>query len=99
MAELLTDDPERAADCLAVGGLAVLPTETVYGLGADAEQPAAVGRIFTVKGRPAGHPLIVHLPPPTRSTTGSTVPAFARDLATTCWPGPLTLLLARSGSV
>ena len=62
MAELLTDDPERAADCLAAGGLAVLPTETVYGLGADAEQPGAVGRIFTVKGRPAGHPLIVHLP-------------------------------------
>ena len=62
VAELLTDDPERAADCLAAGGLAVLPTETVYGLGADAEQPAAVGRIFTVKGRPAGHPLIVHLP-------------------------------------
>ena len=100
MAELLTDDPERAADCLAAGGLAVLPTETVYGLGADAEQPAAVGRIFTVKGRPAGHPLIVHLPAADAlDDWARAVPAFARDLAATCWPGPLTLLLARSGRV
>ena len=100
VAELLTDDPERAADCLAAGGLAVLPTETVYGLGADAEQPGAVGRIFTVKGRPAGHPLIVHLPAAEAlDDWARAVPAFARDLATTCWPGPLTLLLARSGRV
>ena len=59
--ELLTADPARAVEALLAGGLVALPTETVYGLGADAEQPHAVARVFAVKGRPADHPLIVHV--------------------------------------
>ena len=95
--ELVTKDLERVVACLRAGGLAVVPTETVYGLAADAEQPAAVARIFEVKGRPPTHPLIVHvgavydLP-----TWVADVPLHAAVLAETCWPGPLTLLLQRS---
>lgn len=88
---------ERAVEVLRAGGLVAFPTETVYGLGADATDTAAVSRIFAVKGRPAGHPLIVHLASAAdldRWAAG--VPAAARTLAEACWPGPLTLLLARS---
>ena len=60
-ADLLTTDVARAAEALRRGGLVAIPTETVYGLAADARQPAAVARIFDVKGRPTGHPLIVHI--------------------------------------
>jgi L-threonylcarbamoyladenylate synthase len=98
--ELVTKDTERVAACIAAGGLAVVPTETVYGLAADAEQPAAVARIFAVKGRPPSHPLIVHIASATDLGRWVTeVPPAAAVLADTCWPGPLTLLLRRSRRV
>jgi len=74
-----------------------MPTETVYGLAADATDPAAIRRIFEAKGRPADHPLIVHLSDP--SDLGHWAPdasQMARVLATTCWPGPLTMIVPRS---
>jgi len=93
---LLTRDPERAVDALRAGRLAVLPTETVYGLGALAARPGAVARVYAVKGRPADHPLIVHLAD-ARGMDGwvSDVPPYARRLAEHCWPGSLTLVLPR----
>ncbi len=98
--ELVTKDVERVVACIKSGGLAVVPTETVYGLGADAEQPAAVGRVFAVKGRPATHPLIVHIGAVALLREWvSDVPPHAGVLAETCWPGPLTLLLPRSRRV
>lgn len=97
---LVTPDVARAVAALRAGGLVALPTETVYGLGADADQPSAVERIFAVKGRPAGHPLIVHVAGvEALGEWARDVPATARALAATCWPGPLTLLLARSRRV
>lgn len=100
MAGLLTTDPDRAARCLAAGGLVALPTETVYGLAADADQPDAVARIFIVKGRPANHPLIVHLPDDEAlDAWARDIPDAARELAAACWPGPLTLLLWRAARV
>jgi len=88
---------ERAAAILRAGGLVAFPTETVYGLGADAEQPQAVRRIFAAKGRPPDHPLIVHLSAaPALEAWAREVPAGARTLAQAFWPGPLTLVLARS---
>lgn len=100
MRELVTTDPARAAECLGNGGLAALPTETVYGLAADAEQVAAVRRVFAVKGRPAGHPLIVHLGDPAALDDWAVeIPEVARDLVAACWPGPLTVLLRRSPRV
>lgn len=100
MRELVTTDPARAAECLDAGGLAALPTETVYGLAADAEQVAAVRRVFVVKGRPAGHPLIVHLGDPAALDDWAVeIPQVARDLVAACWPGPLTVLLRRSPRV
>jgi L-threonylcarbamoyladenylate synthase len=97
---LVTRDPERAAACLLAGGLAVIPTETVYGLAADAAQPAAVARIFDVKGRPADHPLIVHLgSADALERWASEIPPAAATLAAACWPGPLTLLLRRADRV
>lgn len=88
-----------AGDLLRNGGLVAFPTETVYGLGANALDPAAVTRVFEVKGRPADNPLIVHLADPgdlERVVAG--VSPLARRLAETYWPGPLTLVLeARSG--
>ncbi len=77
-----------------------MPTETVYGLAAAARDDAAVGRIFAVKGRPAGHPLIVHLPDPDDLDRWSAAPgAAARLLAATAWPGPLTVIVPRSALV
>ena len=97
---LVTKDVERVADCIVAGGLAVVPTETVYGLAADAEQPAAVARIFEVKGRPPTHPLIVHVGAANDLPRWvDDVPVHAAVLAETCWPGPLTLLLHRSSRV
>lgn len=76
------------------------PTETVYGLGADAANPAAVAKIFAAKGRPADHPLIVHLPSATHlSRWAREVPADAEQLAAAFWPGPLTLILKRQPQV
>lgn len=73
-----------------------LPTETVYGLAADARSPAAVARIFALKGRPADHPVIVHVPPAANlHDYARDVPAFAQALAEAFWPGPLTLILKR----
>jgi len=91
-----TRDVGRAVDALRAGGLVGLPTETVYGLGADAENPAAVARVYAVKGRPADHPLIVHV----RDADGlgwwvGDVPEYALRLAHALWPGPLTLVVPR----
>lgn len=90
----------KAVALLRAGQVVALPTETVYGLGADALNPAAVARIFALKGRPADHPLIVHLPPdePLESWAAD-VPPTARALAQAFWPGPLTMILARGARV
>jgi L-threonylcarbamoyladenylate synthase len=88
---------DAAANLLA-GGLVAFPTETVYGLGADACNAGAVARIYSVKGRPADHPLIVHV----ASMDGlgdwaDDVPGYAISLARDFWPGPMTLVIKRSG--
>jgi L-threonylcarbamoyladenylate synthase len=86
-----------AADVLRRGGLVAFPTETVYGLGAAAVDPVAVARVFAVKGRPADHPLIVHVPDAGHLERWATeVPAEAWLLAEACWPGPLTVVLRRA---
>ncbi|MEU3662475.1 L-threonylcarbamoyladenylate synthase [Streptomyces sp. NPDC032940] len=95
-----TTDIEKAAGVLRAGGLVALPTETVYGLGADAEDAAAVSRIFQVKGRPPSHPLIVHISGAEHLDDWvQEVPATARLLAERFWPGPLTLVLRRGHRV
>jgi L-threonylcarbamoyladenylate synthase len=97
---LITTDVGRAVDALRNGGLVAVPTETVYGLAADATNAAAVKRIFEVKGRPTAHPLIVHLADPADLDAWSTNPsATARRLAALAWPGPLTLIVPRSTNV
>jgi L-threonylcarbamoyladenylate synthase len=89
-----------AVSALSRGGLVAFPTETVYGLGADATNASAVRRVFQVKGRPESHPLIVHLAAADElSDWVHHVPAPARLLAAACWPGPLTLLLERASKV
>lgn len=86
-----------AAQQLQAGSLVAFPTETVYGLGADATNPAAVARIYSVKGRPADHPLIVHLADMQDIGEWSdAIPDYAIDLARSFWPGPMTLILKRS---
>ncbi|HEY8432151.1 MAG TPA: L-threonylcarbamoyladenylate synthase [Sandaracinaceae bacterium] len=91
---------EDAVQVLRAGGLVAFPTETVYGLGADARNPEAVRRIFAVKGRPAGHPLIVHLPSAEHlERWAARVPAAARELAARFWPGPLTVILEKRDDV
>ena len=85
-----------AAARIAAGELVGLPTETVYGLGADAENDMAVARIFAAKGRPADHPLIVHVRDVTSvAHFAAQVPDFAQQLMQAFWPGPLTLILPR----
>jgi L-threonylcarbamoyladenylate synthase len=87
---------ERAAEQLAAGELVAFPTETVYGLGARADDAEAVARIFTAKGRPADHPLIVHVAESTHiEAFAAEVPALAQRLIGAFWPGPLTLILPR----
>ena len=89
-----------AADTLGAGGLLGLPTETVYGLAADADNAAAVAKIFAAKGRPAEHPLIVHVADAAAAAHfASDVPAFAQALMQAFWPGPLTLILPRRQGV
>ena len=89
-----------AADRLRAGGLVAFPTETVYGLGANALDPAAVRRVFAAKGRPATDPLIVHIAElDALSPLVREVPDAARALAERFWPGPLTLVLPRSAAV
>ena len=82
---------------LRAGGLVAFPTETVYGLGADAANPDAVRRLFAVKGRPADHPVIVHVARAAQLDDSRVdVPDVARALADAFWPGPLTLVVARN---
>ena len=86
-----------AAAHLKAGGLVAFPTETVYGLGADASNSQAVARIYSVKGRPNDHPLIVHIASMERmGDWASDVPEYAIALARSLWPGPMTLILKRS---
>jgi L-threonylcarbamoyladenylate synthase len=87
---------EQAADRLAAGELVAFPTETVYGLGARADDDAAVAQIFAAKGRPSDHPLIVHVVDAAAARGfAATWPALAERLAAAFWPGPLTLILPR----
>ena len=89
-----------AAQALQAGDLVGLPTETVYGLAADASNPAAVVKIFAAKGRPSDHPLIVHVADASGvAHFASEVPAFAAQLIQAFWPGPLTLILPRRPEV
>lgn len=89
-----------AAEKLRAGGLVAFPTETVYGLGADASNPEAVARIYQVKGRPHDHPVIVHLSDANQlDNWASEIPEYAIALARNFWPGPMTLILPRSASV
>ncbi len=86
-----------AAQLLKAGGLVALPTETVYGLGADATNKDAVARIYEVKGRPADHPLIVHIHSmQSLGDWADEIPSYAISLARDFWPGPMTLILKRS---
>ena len=95
-----TPDIAEAARRLAAGEVVAFPTETVYGLGADATNPQAVRRIFTLKGRPTDHPLIVHFADPAALPHWATfIPPEARALAKRFWPGPLTMILRKSGAV
>ena len=97
---LVSSDVVAAVAVLRRGGLVAFPTETVYGLGADAANPAAVGRIFAVKGRPRSHPVIVHLAEATAvKAWAADVPPDAWALAEAFWPGPLTLILPRADHV
>ena len=90
----------RAVELLQAGELVAFPTETVYGLGADAANPQAVAKIFAAKGRPADHPLIVHLPGAGHlDQWARDIPAMAWALAEAFWPGPLTLILKRAAQV
>lgn len=99
MPEMKLDMPaiEAAARKLEQGELVAFPTETVYGLGADAENPQAVARIYAAKGRPSNHPVIVHVAPEADiGYWASDIPAEARKLIAAFWPGPLTLILKRA---
>lgn len=91
---------EQAASRIQAGSLVGFPTETVYGLGADASSNAAVAGIFAAKGRPADHPLIVHVASVSQvSDYASSVPPFAERLMQAFWPGPLTVILPRKEGV
>ncbi|MFZ1855025.1 MAG: L-threonylcarbamoyladenylate synthase, partial [Candidatus Nanopelagicales bacterium] len=97
---LVTQDPQVAAAALASEHLAALPTETVYGLGGLANSPTAVAAIFRAKGRPADHPVIVHVGGPDEiDRWARDVPVTARELAQAFWPGPLTLVVPRAAMV
>lgn len=97
-----TTEPAAAAAVAALrsGALVALPTETVYGLAADATDPVAVARIYALKGRPADHPLILHVASPGDIEPWvRDVPHWARQLTQAAWPGPLTVVLRRSDQV
>lgn len=88
-----------AAAVLRDGGLVAFPTETVYGLGADASNPAAVAKVFAAKGRPQDHPLIVHIADAVQlANWAREIPPAAHQLAKAFWPGPLTMILKRSSA-
>jgi L-threonylcarbamoyladenylate synthase len=91
-------DITAAADVLRAGGLVAFPTETVYGLGADASRDDAAAKIFAVKGRPRAHPLIVHIAGE-MADWAADVPEAARRLVAVAWPGPLTVILKRGPRV
>ena len=91
---------EHAVAVLRAGGLVAFPTETVYGLGADAANPDAVKKIFAAKGRPSDHPLIVHVADAVQMANWArTIPPPAAKLAKKFWPGPLTVILRRAAKV
>ena len=91
---------DAAARALEAGSLVAFPTETVYGLGADAENPAAVAAIYAAKGRPQDHPVIVHLAPQAPlDYWASDIPEEAHALAEAFWPGPLTMILKRAPNI
>ncbi len=93
-------DLNEAVRLLQSGELVAFPTETVYGLGADAANPEAIAKIFATKGRPAEHPVIVHLPGAGHlDRWARDIPQTAWDLAEAFWPGPLTLILKRASEV
>jgi L-threonylcarbamoyladenylate synthase len=95
-----TVEVNDAAHRLSAGALVAIPTETVYGLAADASNPSAVANIYVAKGRPADHPLIVHVAPEGRlHDWARVVPECARALTDAFWPGPLTLILPRQAWV
>jgi L-threonylcarbamoyladenylate synthase len=89
---------ERAGRLLREGGLVAFPTETVYGLGADATSPHAVARIYAAKGRPSFNPLIAHIPDLAAARAQAILPPAALRLAEAFWPGPLTLVAPRAAS-
>lgn len=90
-------NPKQAAAAIWAGQLVGVPTETVYGLGARADDPAAIQRLYAAKGRPADHPVIVHIGAQGALDAWATsVPDYARALAEAFWPGPLTMVLPRS---
>jgi L-threonylcarbamoyladenylate synthase len=89
---------ERAARLLREGGLVAFPTETVYGLGADATSPQAVARIYAAKGRPSFNPLIAHVADLAAARAQAILPPAALRLAEAFWPGPLTLVAPRAAS-
>ena len=98
----MTDAPAigRAVDALRRGALVAFPTETVYGLGADARSVDALARLYAVKGRPAAHPVIVHLGGAAQlDDWAGDVSSEARALAAAFWPGPLTLVVPRAAGV
>ena len=96
----LTEQVARGAGILRQGGVVAYPTDTLYGLGADITQPAAVEQVFEIKGRPQGMPLPVLLPgPEALSMVSDDVPPLAWTLARRFWPGPLTLVVPRASRV
>jgi L-threonylcarbamoyladenylate synthase len=96
----VTTDVDLALEVLRGGGLVAIPTETVYGLAADASNEAAVRRVFAAKGRPVDHPLIVHVADAEQLPAWAAhVPAAAVVLADACWPGPLTVIVPKAAHV
>jgi L-threonylcarbamoyladenylate synthase len=97
------DDPEAQAEAVrrwTCGGLVAFPTETVYGLGARADDDAAVAGVFAAKGRPADHPLIVHVADVAAAAAfAGELPPLARRLADAFWPGPVTVIVPRRGAL
>jgi L-threonylcarbamoyladenylate synthase len=97
MASPITSDVLTAAKTIAAGQLCAIPTETVYGLAADATNPDAIARVFAAKGRPTNHPLIVHVENLKAANQWfSQLPIWATKLATEIWPGPLTIVAKRT---
>ena len=92
----MSKEVRRAAEILRAGGLVAFPTETVYGLGADASSAKAMARLYAVKGRPADHPVIVHFASAAEAFKWGKATEAAKALAERFWPGPLTMILQRT---